>query len=135
MERSILVNQIMTPDGTILESHHRHDYKTHIDKNGLEYMVDGGMDYLRRNIHKDAPYKEMTICEDSPYEEIRKYVKRGGRGINGDEPLAHVALKDMNDGWLAATISWEKANRPDNDYIKLYEFEVIYRKNMNIKVD
>ena len=38
----LLLNQIKTPDGTILRSHSRHDYVTHVDANGHEYMVDGG---------------------------------------------------------------------------------------------
>ena len=50
MNEKYLANRIRTPDGTILESMHRHDYVTYIDANGKEYMVDGGLDYLRRNI-------------------------------------------------------------------------------------
>ena len=38
----ILSNRLKTPDGTILESLHRHDYVTHTDANGKEYMLDGG---------------------------------------------------------------------------------------------
>jgi hypothetical protein len=43
---------------------HRHDYVTYTDANGLDYMVDGGNDYLRRNVHTEAPYEELTIYED-----------------------------------------------------------------------
>ena len=134
MERQILVNQIRTPDGTIIKSRHRHDYVTHRDKNGLEYMVDGGDDYLRRAIHPNHPYEEISIYEDTPYEEIRKHLERGGRGKDGRQPLEYVAMKDINDEWLQAIIDYEKEYRPDNPYIKMYELEVAYRKDNGIVV-
>lgn len=46
---SLIRNAIQTPDGTILDSLHTHDFKTHIDKiTGKLYGVDGGLSYLRR---------------------------------------------------------------------------------------
>ena len=36
-------NAMRTPDGTIIRSRHRHDYVTHKDANGSEYMLDGGL--------------------------------------------------------------------------------------------
>ena len=44
----ITKNAIKTPDGTIIESKHRHDFVCHKDKNGNTYCVDGGLDYLKR---------------------------------------------------------------------------------------
>lgn len=39
MERELLVNKIRCPDGTILESRHRHDFKQHIQDDGREYFI------------------------------------------------------------------------------------------------
>ena len=91
----ILANRIMTPDGTILESMHRHDYKTYIDKNGLEYMVDGGLEYTRRIVHDDAPYIEMSVYNDDDHLTIREAFKWGTRGVDGKQPLTYLVLKDM----------------------------------------
>lgn len=91
-----LANRIRTPDGTILESMHRHDYVTYIDANGKEYMVDGGLDYLRRNVHDDAPYTELSVLSTDEHSVIREVFKWGTYGIDGKQPLSYVILKDMS---------------------------------------
>lgn len=91
----ILVNMIRTPDGTLLQSKHRHDYVTYIDKNGLEYMVDGGTAYLRRNIHDDHPYEELSLYAGDSIETLREHFVWGTRGIDGKQPLSWLKLKDM----------------------------------------
>ena len=91
-----LANRIRTPDGTILESMHRHDYVTYIDANGKEYMVDGGLDYLRRNIHDDAPYTELSVLSTDEHSVIREVFKWGTYGIDGKQKLKYVILKDMS---------------------------------------
>ena len=94
-EARIVANRIRTPDGTILESRHRHDYVTYVDKNGKEYMVDGGLEYLRRFVHDDAPYEELSVYDDAPHVEIREAFKWGTRGKDGRQPLKFVPLKDL----------------------------------------
>lgn len=137
MDKQIILNRIRTPDGTILTSYYRHDYVTHIDsKNGLEYMCDGGLDYLRRNNHKEAPYEELSVYSDEPFEIIRESFHRGGRGINGDQPLTWVAISKMNDNWLQATIEYNtKKGMEDTFATKMYIEEQEYRKLNNIKID
>lgn len=155
--QQIVVNQIMTPDGTIIQSRHRHDYVTHLDKNGLEYMVDGGEAYLRRTYHKttygfwdrmwirlffflEQPvkdplmYTEMSLYVGDSHEEIRRYVERGGRGVDGTEPLKYVVLCEISDIWLENLITYEEENRPNNRYLNTYRTEVQYRINNNIKI-
>ncbi len=73
----IVRNSITTPDGTELISRYTHDYKTHVDANGLEYMVDGGLSYLRRNLHLNHPYTETSLDSDDPHEILREGVTWG----------------------------------------------------------
>ena len=103
-EDKIVANRIRTPDGTILESMHRHDYVTYVDKNGKEYMVDGGTDYLRRNVHQDAPYEELSVYSDAPHAEIREVFRWGTRGKDGNQPLKFILLKDMESDHIQAII-------------------------------
>ena len=94
--REILVNMIRTPDGTIIQSKHRHDYVTYIDKNGKEYMVDGGHSYLRRNVHDESPYEEMSLYKEDPIETLREYFTWGTRGKDGKQPLTWLKLRNMS---------------------------------------
>jgi len=100
----------------------------------LIYIVDGGLDYLRRNYYINNPFEELSIYTDSPFERIRESVERGGRGKDGREPLKYVVLKDINDEWLRNIIVYERLYRPHNMYLKLYEFEVLYRIHNEIKI-
>lgn len=127
MERQLIYNAIRTPDGTVLESRHRHDYVTHIDKNGEFYSNDGGLDYLHRTVN-EALAEDLSLYDDEPHEVIREYLQRGGRGINGDEPLKYVTLKDVNNEWLDAIVVYEEKNRPNNIFLKHFKNEVEFRK-------
>jgi hypothetical protein len=134
-EKRIILNQIRTPDGTILKSMHRHDYVTYIDKNGLEYVVDGGTDYLRRNMNASAPHEELTIYSDAPFEVIREHYCRGGRGKDGTQPLAWVPLSKMNDAWLTACIIYNEDRGMGASFAnKMYAKELKYRKENGISI-
>ena len=108
---SILSNRMRTPDGTILESLHRHHYVTHLDANGKEYMLDGGLDYVRSSANGDEEF--LTVEYDDPHEVIRLLVKWGTYGKNGDEPLKYVAIADLDPYHLRAILdTQQKTMRP-----------------------
>lgn len=92
-EPKILVNMISTPDGTVLVSNHRHDYVTYRDKNGLIYMVDGGNNYLRRTVHEDHPYTEMSVYSTDDHLLKRNTFTWGTYGKDGKSPLRRVLLR------------------------------------------
>jgi len=142
-DRQLIYNAMQTPDGTIIESAHQHDYVTHMDKNGDEYMVDGGTAYLRRSVNevkaKDlSMYLEPWTLEF--HEKARKVVKRGGRGKDGKQPLTWVPVCEMNDNWVIATIDYNtKRGFPVETswFTNLLHEEVCYRlvNNISIKED
>jgi len=122
----LLSNSIRTPDGTVISSHSRHDYVTHTDANGLTYMVDGGTAYLRRTVHKDAPYEELSVYMTEDHEHNREHFRWGGRGPKGDQPLRWILLKDMELGHIEAVLATQPQIR--GGYIEdLMRAELAYR--------
>ena len=118
---SILSNKMRTPDGTMLESEHRHDYVTHLDANGNKYMLDGGLDYVRCSANGDE--EMLTVYDDDPHEDIRGVVKWGTYGKNGDETLVHVRIADMSTQHLQACLDTVKTMRPALRYVMQKELE------------
>jgi hypothetical protein len=126
----IVYNAIRTPDGTVLESHHTHDYRIHVDKtNGKEYMIDGGKSYIRSSANGDEMY--LTVYDDAPHKEIREVFTWGTYGKNGDEPLQWKKLKDMTTAHILAVLETQ-TQLPD--YTKrLFEEEINFRELESIK--
>lgn len=120
----ILANRIRTPDGTILQSYHRHDYKTHKDKNGEIYMVDGGLDYLRRNQCKEHA-EELSVYSCDAHSTIREAFHWGTRGKSGRDALQWVPLKDLTTNHIRAIV--ETQNQIPYHIKKLFENELVYR--------
>lgn len=124
---------LKTPDGTILHSSHRHDYVTHLDKNGKIYMLDGSLDYVRCSGHPDEEL--ISVYSDEPFEKVRQYCYRLGYGKVGAEDYGifrTTFLNKMTDGHLEALMAYCKE---DNPYLPLYKQEIEYRKQYNIKID
>ena len=102
MELKLIRNAIQTPDGTIIESRSQHDYVAYTDANGREYMVDGGLAYLRRSANGDEI--DMSLYNDQPHEVQRDVLTWGTYGINGDQPLQYKSIADMDTGHLEAVV-------------------------------
>ncbi|MDB4261700.1 hypothetical protein N9895_02140 [Gammaproteobacteria bacterium] len=120
----ILSNRMRTPDGTILESKHRHDYVTHTDANGKEYMLDGGLDYVRSSANGDEYL--LTMYTDFPHAVSRLHVKWGTYGKNGDETMVHVKIADMSTEHLQACLDTQKSTMSPTLY-KVMQDELEYR--------
>lgn len=123
----LIYNAIRTPDGTVLRSSNRHDYRVHTDANGYEYMVDGGLDYLRRNVNKEAPYEELSLSLDDSHEQLREVYTWGGYGKNGDQPLTVNKLKDLDTAHIEAIIKTQK--QLPSQVIELFNNELEYRND------
>lgn len=99
----IIRNRIRTPDGTVLESRHRHDYVSYTDANGETYMVDGGTSYLRRSINNE-PYEDLTVTLADAHDVVRENLLWGSYGKDGDQPLKLVCLADMDTDHIQACL-------------------------------
>jgi hypothetical protein len=136
---------MITPDGTVLESLHRHDYKDHVDKNGGYYMIDGGFDYLRTSSEKGGE-KIIEVFDDEPFDKVRQYAFRTGYGKPGEHDYGlfrRTFLKDMTDGHLKASMEYVlKAfeARPscisikNTSHYNLLHKEFVYRVENNIEI-
>lgn len=135
MNRQCVFRSLTTPDGTVLVSHHRHDYVTHVDANGETYMLDGGPDKFYRTSVNNVKGKITEVYLDEGHEKIRDYVHRGGRGKDGTQPLKWVPVSQMNDNWVEATITYnEDRGMGFGWFNKVLKDELAYRKEHGIVI-
>lgn len=128
---NVVYSALRTPDGTVLESRHRHDFKTYTDANGKEYMIDGGLEYVRSSAWGDEEY--ITVTLDDPHERVREFVIWGTRGKNGDEPYREVKLSEMSNAHIRACIETQPGMRPSFKRAMLNE--MTYRDANNIFIE
>lgn len=126
----ILLNRIRTPDGTVLTSYYRHDYRTYTDKNGQTYMVDGGAAYLRRNICAE-PYTELTVYLTDDHEANREALYWGTFGKDGKQDYQNKLLSTLSDEHIEAIL--ETQILPEYRVLLLKE-EQKYRVLRGIKI-
>jgi hypothetical protein len=122
-ESKILLNRIKTPDGTILTSYNRHDYVEYKDTITKEVlMVDGGTDYLRRNM---GTYEELSVYDDGSHLTRRSAVHWGTRGKDGRQPLVYKPIKDLDSDHIEAIL---KTQHQISDFYKeILKDELKYR--------
>jgi hypothetical protein len=113
--------------GEVLVSQHRHDYKTCSCPN--ETMIDGGNDYIRFGGKDLAKVDTFTVFDTDDFKFVRRYASRGGRGVDGKEPLTWTKLCDMNDEWLQAVLAYYPEGT-DNSHLTLIRKEIQYRKEL-----
>lgn len=101
---NIIYSSMTTPDGTVLVSRHRHDYKFHQDLiTDKYYFLDGGNDYIRCSCNGDEVFNTLTL--DTSHDIAREYVTWGTYGKSGTDPLRIIKVKDIEDDHLDAIIS------------------------------
>lgn len=117
---NILRNAIITPDGTVLESRHRHDYVTYIDLEGNFSMVDGGLSYLRRG---GMIKEDISLTIESDFNDIREGFCWGTKGLKGDKPVNYIPLKDLETSHIIAILDTQY-HLPDRiRYVMVKELE------------
>ena len=124
MTEKVLVSGLKTPDGTVLYSRHRHDYKTHDDSNGEWYMIDGGLSYHRGSVNV-VRGEYISLTTESPHVEIREHFGWGTYGKDGKEPLHEMILKDMETGHIEAVLRTQARLGPH--ITKVFEDELEFR--------
>lgn len=127
--RVLLRNAMKTPDGTVIESTHRHDYVVHEDENGQFYMVDGGLSYLRRSLN-EPPAQDLSIYSiPGDHEFNRQHFRWGTYGKDGDQPLRRVILADMSTNHIEAILETQEHIQASTR--KFFEEELKYRAEEN----
>jgi hypothetical protein len=122
-ESKLLLNRIKTPDGTILTSYNRHNYVEYKDTITKEVlMVDGGTDYLRRNI---GTYEELSVYDDGSHITRRSAVHWGTRGKDGRQPLVYKPIKDLDSDHIEAILKTQ--HQISDFYREIFKEELKYR--------
>ena len=132
MEAKLLANRIVTPDGTMLHSKHRHDCVMYVDDNGETYMVDGGIDYCRGIINKE-PAKDACVYSDEPHEIIRDVFCWGTRGKGGRDPVQFKPISTLSNQHIHNIRVTQ--SHIGEEISKVFADEEVYRRDNGIIIE
>lgn len=122
----------------IITSHYRHNF---VSCKCTCCSVDGGRSYLKRSYsfareEGSLPYTELSITSSAPFEDVRKALMRGSRGVCGYKPLTWVALADISNDYLDNLITYQEENMyTDSIDYKYQVMERQYRIDNNIVIE
>lgn len=138
----LLRNAIKTPDGTVIESRHVHDFVSYRDANGHVYSVDGGTDYARR-LFDEPDYEDLCIEDTGDLMLAREHLSWGTYGKPEDwaegvcPQMRRVLIKDMSNAHIGAIME-DVANNKQGlapQYLRYFNKELEYREENNIVIE
>ena len=94
INKELLLSRIQTPDGTFICSRSLNDLGEHIDKNGKYYGIEGGLAY-QKVLYDKKDYIDASIYTTDDFNIIRENIVWDTYGIDGNEELRHVKIKDL----------------------------------------
>lgn len=121
---NIVRNSIQTPDGTVLLSRYKHDFAIHDDLNGETYMIDGGLDSLRRSVNHERA-TELTVYLEDGHQVVRSALEWGTFAMSADRTLSWIKLKNMATPHIEYCLLSSKRLHPV--YKISFELELEYR--------
>lgn len=115
-----------TPDGTLLESRHVHDYRSHEDANGKIYMIDGGIFgyYTRSSVNLDE-CENLCVYYSDGHEIVRDVKFWGTQGKSGKEETRVISVAEMDFGHLLALV---EGNFGSERARRIFKDEIDYRR-------
>jgi Zn-finger nucleic acid-binding protein len=119
---------------TTLVSHSQHDFKGCNCPEATRVWIDGGNAFCKRSGAYEGT-TNLNLYSSEHHEVLREKCCRGGRGIDGRQPLTWVKIKDINDNWLNSLITYcEDLGQYGSIHYLMYLDELEYRKTHNITI-
>lgn len=128
----LVANRWECPDGTILQSKHRHDFVEYVDEQGNYYCCDGGTGYY---IRTSGNLIDRCIRSTDPFELQREFFMWGSYGKDdGKQDKKYIPLRELTDLHLNAILETQEHIR--GTYVEVLMLaEVEYRKVHGLTVE
>lgn len=128
MNRRILKNSIICPDGTELVSRFTWDMQCYFDNSNRCFCVDGGESYLKRT---GIGYTENSVIDDGKFETQRSVCEWGKNYDKNGQKLRQtkwIKIKDLDTDHIYNILM--NVPKISNFYYKLLTEELIYREEL-----